>query len=391
MVLALLTAHSAAAAQDTHAAPSNAEQAVPAAPRPEPSTAIEKVRDYVEKNDLVERLTSGDGVYPRFGGLTSGSGIAAGAGYRTHLTGTVFTDVSGVISTNNSKAFDAKARWATLWGNRIELWSAVAWRDLTEEDFYGVGLDTRPDMRTDYALRTTDVSGRALTHLMPRVDVGLDVGGLFPTVSRGRDEVLPATQDRFTDAEAPGLGNQPTFAYTRLFTEIDYRDKRGDPHRGGYVNAGWGVWRDRAHEFDFDRFDLEVAHFIPLAPRHVVALHTELAFANNKPGERIPFYLLPVVGGNNSIRAFDNYRFRGENSFYMNAEYRYDLFKYVELAGFIDAGEVRADWEDIGFGGLLGGYGGGVRVKAMDQVIVRFDVANGAEGPAFILKLGKAF
>src|ERR687891_355178 len=46
---------------------------------------VEKALLYIEENRIIERLTIADGWYPRFGGLTTGGGFAAGVGYRKHL------------------------------------------------------------------------------------------------------------------------------------------------------------------------------------------------------------------------------------------------------------------------------------------------------------------
>jgi outer membrane protein assembly factor BamA len=130
---------------------------------------------------------------------------------------------------------------------------------------------------------------------------------------------------------------------------------------------------------------------VPLAARHVVALHTGLSYVNNETGDRVPFYMYPYVGGSDTLRGFDEFRFRDENAFYMNAEYRWDLLSFLELAGFVDAGKVRSDWEQIGFDGMRTSYGGGVRLKMKDQVFLRFDVGTGGEGTQMFFKFGKSF
>src|SRR5258705_3437636 len=42
---------------------------------------VQKVRNYIEKNPIVQKL-KGDGVYPRIGGLSPGSGLAGGVAVR---------------------------------------------------------------------------------------------------------------------------------------------------------------------------------------------------------------------------------------------------------------------------------------------------------------------
>ncbi len=82
-----------------------------------------------------------------------------------------------------------------------------------------------------------------------------------------------------------------------------------------------------------------------------------LSYVNNETGDRVPFYFLPYVGGSDTVRGFREFRFRDENILFLNAEYRIRVHRFLHVAPFFDAGEVRADWEDIGPGDLRTSYG----------------------------------
>src|SRR4029450_291454 len=75
----------------------------------QPPPVVRKVRNFIENSPIVQRL-KGDGIYPRIGGLSPGSGLAGGAGYRRHLNW-AYVDVSGVISTKAYRGIDVQARW----------------------------------------------------------------------------------------------------------------------------------------------------------------------------------------------------------------------------------------------------------------------------------------
>ena len=70
---------------------------------------VQKVRSYIQKNPIVQKL-QGDGFYPRIGGLSPGSGLAGGAGYRRHLNW-AYIDVSGAVSTKAYRGVDATVGW----------------------------------------------------------------------------------------------------------------------------------------------------------------------------------------------------------------------------------------------------------------------------------------
>jgi outer membrane protein assembly factor BamA len=385
-----------AAAQDTAETKADAPAQAPA--ERDATTAevgfVAKARRWVEEHDLIDRLAPAQGVYARFGGMTTGSGFALGAGYRELFFGDrVFGDVSAALSTKLYKAVDAKARWAQFWGDRVELWSEFRYRDYPEEDYFGPGPDSSLDTRTSYAIESTDVIGRVLLKPMRWLNVGADLGYFNPNIGPGRDGALASIEQRFGDIEAPGLMAQPDFLHNTLFAEIDYRDHRGHPTRGGFYRAAFGTWEDVTLEtFDHHRFDAEASQFFPVAPRQVFAARVGLSYVNNETGHRVPFYFLPYVGGSDTIRGFREFRFRDENILFLNAEYRIRVHKFVHVAPFFDAGEVRADWEAIGPRDMKTSYGIGIRGGTEDRIFIRMDIGTGGgEGTRFFFKFGPSF
>jgi hypothetical protein len=393
-VLAILSAP--AAAQDV--AESNADDAAQAPRERDADTAevgfVAKARRWVEDKRIVERLAPREGVYARFGGMTTGSGLALGAGYRRYfLDERFYGDVSAALSTKMYKAVDARARWAQFWNDRVELWSEFRYRDYPEEDYFGPGNDSSRVNRTSYAIESSDIVGRVLVKPLPWFRIGTDLGYFNPNIGPGRDGALASIAERFGDIEAPGLVAQPDFVHNTLFAEIDYRDQRGHPTRGGFYRASFGTWEDvTLQSYDHHRFDAEASQFFPVAPRHVFAVRVGLAYVNNETGHRVPFYFLPYIGGSDTVRGFHEFRFRDENILFMNAEYRIRVHRFVHVAPFFDAGEVRADWEDIGPGDLKTSYGIGIRGGTDDRIFVRLDIGTGGdEGTRVFFKFGPSF
>lgn len=358
--------------------------------QPEPSGITGKVRSYVEKNRIVERF-EGDGVYPRIGGMGPGAGFTAGAGYRRHVDWAYF-DVSALISTKSYRGIDARARWVETSDKKFELWTNLKFRNNTQDDYYGLGLESTNAQRTNFGIRSTDVVALAITHFRPWLQIGADVGYYMPSVRHGRDDSLPSIELTFTDVTAPGLARQPDFLHNRVFAEIDSRDAHGFTRRGGIYRASYGIWNDRTfNQFDFSRFDIEGSQFLSITPKDVVAMRLALSYANNKPGERVPFYLLPYVGGGDTVRAFREFRFRDENAGVFNIELRRQVHKFVHLAAFVDVGKVANDWQGINPKDTKKAYGFGARGGTDKQSFVRMDVAFGNEGTRVFLKFSGAF
>jgi outer membrane protein assembly factor BamA len=225
--------------------------------------------------------------------------------------------------------------------------------------------------------------------------VGTSVGYMRPDVGPGTDRLFPSIEESFSDVEAPGLANQPNFLHTTIFSEVDYRDFRGNPRSGGHYRVSYGIWDDRTlQQFDFRRFDVLLTQHVPLVAdkSHAISGRFGTSYVNNETGERVPFYFLAYVGGIDTIRSFREFRFKDENAMWMSAEYSWMPIKWVSLATFVDAGEVSPDWNSIDFRGLKTGYGFGIRFHTRTQNLARIDYGTGGgEGHQIFFKVGPSF
>jgi len=363
--------------------------------RPYEPSRVEKALLYVEKHRLVERLTIIDGWYPRIGGMTTGGGFAGGAGYRKHFFGNeLFLNTSAAISMKGYKEFIGEASYPSLEGGLFEFGGMFRWRDFPQEDFFGIGPNSSVDTRTNYALKSTDVSAHGTLKPLRWLRGGVEIGWLSPRVGHGTDPRMPSIEQVFTDAQAPGLTDQPTYLYKNVFVKIDYRDQVGNPRSGGLWQATYGSWDDRdLNQFDFNRFDAEAAHFFPIFDKkRVFALRGRVVYVNNDPGHRVPFYFFPYIGGSDTVRGFREFRFRDENIVFVNAEYRWEAFAGLDMALFYDIGEVSSNWEDIDLRDAKTSYGVGFRFNNFRSVFLRLDIGTGGgEGTRIFFKFGPAF
>jgi hypothetical protein len=390
-ILAVSTAY----AQQPEPAEVVRADAAPPAPQDTGEGFVDKAKNWAEKTQIVERLSGDvDGWYPRLGGMTRGGGFALGPGYRTHL-GEVFVDLSAGLSLKAYKAVDVNVRWLQALDERVELWTNYRFEDFPQEDFFGMGVDSALPARTSYDFDSSEVTVIGLVTPQRWLEVGTAVGYMSPEIGPGTDENYPSIEELFTDVQAPGLAAQPNFLHATFFADVDYRDEPGRPRSGGLYHASFGLWDDRTlQQYDFRRFDADAWQYVPLVPskRHVVSGHVGLSYANNETGERVPFYFLPYVGGVDTIRSFREFRFKDENALWMGVEYTWALIDYVSVATFVDAGEVRADWQDIDLKDLKTGYGFGFRVHTDEYTFARVDFGTGGgEGWQMFLKLGPRF
>jgi outer membrane protein assembly factor BamA len=390
LALAVMAVTAEASGQDRPGGP----QTTPTGEAAPPDTDegfVDKARKFARDSPLLRRIFGDEeGVYLRFGGMTTGSGVALGPGYRRQYgNDRLFVDLSAALSTKLYKSVDANVRWLQLFDERVEAWSSFRYADFPEEDFFGIGPSSSLDMRTNYDIDSIDVGTRALVHVTPWLEVGGTVGFYTPSIDSGADDNYPSIEEYFTDTTAPGLAEQPDYVSTAVYADIDYRDRRGSPTRGGRYRVSFGTWNDvTLDDYDFHRLDADLAQYVSLYPRHVIGVHVGLSYVNNEAGHRVPFYFLPSVGGSDTVRGFREFRFRDENMLFGNLEYRYQAFPMIDVALFADAGEVRPDWEDIGPGDLKTSFGFGVRLHSNSRTFVRLDFGfGGSEGSRVFFKL----
>jgi outer membrane protein assembly factor BamA len=88
--------------------------------------------------------------------------------------------------------------------------------------------------------------------------------------------------------------------------------------------------------------------------------------------------MLPTLGGSNTLRSYDEYRFHDRNLALVNAESRWTIFQHVDAAAFVDAGNVAPVFADLNLAKTS--WGGGLRFHTEKATFARVDAAYGAEG-----------
>ncbi len=96
-------------------------------------------------------LLQRDGVYAKLGSLTTGSGFAYGAGFRDRslVKGRGSLDLWAAASLKKYWALEARARYPLIDGYRVAVEGYARMSSYPEEEFFGLGPDSR---RVDQAL-----------------------------------------------------------------------------------------------------------------------------------------------------------------------------------------------------------------------------------------------
>ena len=348
----------------------------------------------LEQGRLFERLLSPpEGFYPKLGNITPGSGFAAGPGYRKTqiFGGPVDFSTFAAFSTMRYWVMEGRLRMPRLAGERVAVDGYVRRSDYRHEPFYGIGQGSDRDDESFYALKSTAIGG-AVTFAPQRWLVfGGSTEFLKPDV-RGIDDDT-SIEDVFNPLEAPGLGRQPDFLRYAATAEVNYRQPRGNPRRGGKYAVAFQKYVDRDQgRFSFDRVEIDLQQYVPiLRDRRVLALRAASSLVPDETA-LVPFYLQRTLGGPDDLRGFRRFRFRDENVLLLQAEYRWEIFTAVDGAIFYDAGTVAARPSELALNKLDTDYGIGFRFGTQNGVFLRIEAAFGSrEGKHFILRYGHVF
>jgi outer membrane protein assembly factor BamA len=398
LLIALLVPMSAAA-QETRAEALERERAEKAKTlAPYKPDKLEKFVRSAEEGKIRRMLTPHNGFFVEYGysHKVTGSGVGFGGGWRHDLFDRhARVELEAGMTFKNYQLLRADFSLPRLFEERVEVGVEAYYVNQPQDDFYGLGVDSLETNRTNFLYRGTDLQARAIYKPREWANVGVRIGRLSPSIRSGKDSNYPSIEQVFSDATAPGLLRQPDFSYTEGFVDIDFRDEPGNARAGGRYAFSNRLWRDDVQEgpFDFNSWDFLAQHYFPIFDKkRVFAAQLLLASTNADPGDDVPFYFQPTIGGSKSVRSIDDFRLRDRNALQFNFEYRWEAFGAMDMALFTDWGKVGRRFEDLDFSDMKRAYGIGFRFKTASAVFFRIDLAaGGGDGFKYHFKFSNVF
>jgi outer membrane protein assembly factor BamA len=362
---------------------------------PPESNRLERTLMDLESGRLFERLLNpAEGLYPKLGNISTGSGFSFGPGYRHAgmFGGHANFSTFAAASFTRYWMIDARLQLPELAGNRVGLEAYGRRYDFPDEDFFGLGPDSLRENEVTYGLANTVFGGSGVYRPTPWLNIGGGIEHQNPrvTAQTGVGEILSI----FDPSELPGALAQPEYLRYQASIDVNTRQPRGNPRRGGRYALTYQRYDDnRDGFFSFDRVEVDLQQYIPLVrDRRVLALHALVSTSEADAGAQVPFYLQKTLGGPDDLRGFRNLRFRDLNALLLQAEYRWEIFTAVDGAIFVDAGKVAPRFEDLDLRDLESDVGIGFRFGTINGVFLRIEGAFGSSaGAHFILRFGHVF
>jgi hypothetical protein len=329
---------------------------------------------------------------PFFESAYYGGGLTLGVGYAHPVSPYNVLEVRGSYTILGYKRFEAEFMSPRLFDRRGSLSVIGGWREATQAAFYGVGMQTTLQDRSNFDFQQP--YGSATLTLWPTRRLLMLRGNLELSrwSQRPGEGSFPPVDKAYTPATLPGLATRTAYVHSQGTVGIDWRTSPGYARRGGFYGVTLHDYTDGEEKFGFRQVEYEAIQHIPLLREAwVISLRGYAQTSYTKDNQQIPFFLLPYVGSGSTMRAFTSHRFRDQNRIVAQAEWRIMVNRFIDTAVFYDAGKVAARRSDLNFTGLRSDYGFGVRFHGPFDTPLRADVARSSEGTRLVLSAQAIF
>jgi outer membrane protein assembly factor BamA len=281
-----------------------------------------------------------------------------------------------------------------LFSRRFGLQVGGFYNRLPDEDFFGIGNDSRKTTQTDYLHEEAYFETELLASPLRNVILAAGVSYSDVNIENGRDPNRASLLDSaaaFFDDPIPGLlgARMGTFLF-RIYQ--DTRDYTGNPSRGCETYFAYEYSRGLGdRQFGYSKFTLDWRGYFNLFYRRVLMLRLRSEITDNIGARDIPFYRLGALGGHDVFRGYRPTRFRNKDLMVAGAEYRVPIHPAIESVFFIEEGRVFTDvFDQFTFRGFRYAFGGGLRVHGRDGGLVGlFEIIKSDEQLQFYFSLNK--
>ena len=293
-------------------------------------------------------------------------------------------------STTKDQKYEAEYENYELLDHKAFLEASAGYEDDSTERFWGFGNNTPEGGESNYTSGIFLARVKPGYYLREHLHLSLDSRVLFHDVSHGQVPEFP-----FILEAHPGVrtrGAEPAwFWMNRAALTWDSRDSRKIPKKGTFAE----VYVDGSAEAlgsnkSFVKWGLQAKHFhsFRAAKNPTLALRAEIDWMTGS--DKSPFYLRNSLGGRRSLRGFGSDRFIDFNRSLASAELRTRVWSHrlfgvdldVELAPFIETGQVFHDLGDSPVNDLHWVVGNGFRGLVHPQILAFVDVGFGEDGLA---------
>ncbi len=256
--------------------------------------------------------------------------------------------------------------------------------------FFGIGNFTKEEDEEVYTPRYYLIRNTVIKRLITKSNGGLYVG---LRQELRNDKIVESKSDgSISNSQVTGSegGTVSGLGVNAIF---DTRDNTFSSSEGEYAEVQLNFFNKLfLSDYNFTSLLIDIRNYKTFS---VFDSPTTFAFqfsASSTKGNT-PFYILPTIGGKENMRGIYQGRYRDENSYFLQAEYRFPVYWIVGMTVFAGAAQVAKNISDYSLGDLNFAYGFGLRLNVIpeEKILLRADFGFGKDGGQIYLGFGEAF
>lgn len=319
--------------------------------------------------ESVENLfTPGPGLKLSFGDFRAGGGFGPGVAAGVPVGAHGLWTTKAAWSTRNFKLVESGLELSGLAGGHLDVRPFARWEDAPSLDLFGVGsAATATTAPASYALTSSEAGVDTRVRLTRWIKSGGEVEFVDDRSDVGATTTLASAATRWVHSQA--------------YAAFDTRESESYADHGSLCSVTFHDYANPAGRNSFTRTEIDLRQYIPVAHENwIVALQARANLTDTAADQVIPYFMLPYVGGGSSLRGYPEYRFTDRDSLLFRSELRWAAASVLDMAFFIDKGQVAPAVRSFGLHDFKSGWGIGARIHGPTFTALRLDVARGDEG-----------
>jgi hemolysin activation/secretion protein len=284
----------------------------------------------------------------------------------------IYTEQKSYALLTYSQLYFAEDRW------RVQ--AAIGTMDINFQFYYENPMTSVGNFY-DYSTKANIISLQVQRNIFKRVYLGPLASFVKSTTTYG----FPNEQgnDSVSVSSLNNLG---------YIISNDTRDHVQYPTRGMFMMFKNQFYRNWVgSDYAFERYHVTFNQFTKLNPKndkHVLAMRASFNIASGT----VPFEGQTVVGGDD-IRGYSQGRYRNDQVYTLQAEYRWNFYKRFGIVAFAGLASAVKHIGDIPDNDLLLGVGGGLRFKMLpsEKINIGIDGAKGKDDYSITFRIGESF
>ncbi len=338
------------------------------------------------------------GFYPVFGaGGNSGTEFGLAFTSKDVFTVEERLKIKGSYSVNDYQKFKIRYRAPKFIAENLGITLLSQYTKSPEESYFGTGHSSSRVNETNYNPEHTHLSISALWQARSKVELDFKVGYDAYNIYDGENPDLVGDIDSIRQIHKLDVSETRN---TRLASiggtfDHDWRNDKGQPTSGGreIISLFYYASTEDNDDFKFTSVSVDVRQYFHIFRKRTLAVRATAQTTDlGDDTTFLPIYLMPSLGGVETLRGYTRNRFVDNDLALISIEYRYPIWKKIDAFVFLDEGRVfssitdKFNWRDWQYS-----IGGGFRVWETDNLLLSFYAAKSEEETRFRLQFGDSF